>query len=329
MSFREKAGERAAPRHEIGPSEFLAASIAEGVTRGGIAEVRHSPTRRYRHLYDVGLTDGRRVIVRIGLAEERAAITQTAFWTDQLRPLGVPVPEILARDLTSLFPSLVTERLPGSRLGRALPRLTRPLRGALAGTLADQQTRVARYPGGGRFGWSSDPDSLPHASWSACLTEVVATNAPWIRDAGLGDVAAMIDIRRRFEQAASALDAVIAMPFLPDPATASAVVRDDGQLSGFVDIDELCWGDPRFAIAATYVALVNGGQAGDFAEAWLALSGQARDRLFWFYAAIAAIRVMGEYGRIDLGTAIGFTANDKRRLKRVVAGLVAELERFS
>ena len=35
-------------------------------------------------------------------------MARTAFWTDALRPLGVPLPEILARDLTSLFPSLVS-----------------------------------------------------------------------------------------------------------------------------------------------------------------------------------------------------------------------------
>lgn len=201
--------------------------------------------------------------------------------------------------------------------------------GALAGTLADQQALVARFPGGGRFGWSSDPDSLPHDRWSACLVDTIDANAPRIRDAGLGEIEAMLAVRRRTERAAAALDAIAATPFLPDPATATVVVTDAGLLSGFVDINGLCWGDPRFAVAATYVALLNGGQASDFAEAWLALSGQPRDPLFWLYAAIAMIQVMGEYGRIDLGTAIGFTASDKRRLKRVAAGLVTELDRLS
>lgn len=332
MPFRDRAGDRAArggPRHEVGPSEFLAASIAEGVTRGGIAEVRHFPTRRYHHLYDVGLTDGRRVIVRIGLAEDGAAIAQTAFWTDQLRPLGLPVPEILARDLTSLFPSLVTERLPGSRLGRALPRLTRPAKGLLAGMLADQQALVARLPGGGRFGWSGDPEQLPHGDWKSCLVEIITTNAPRIRDAGLIDLDAVVEIRRQTELATEALAAVTAIPFLPEPATATVVVGDDGRLSGLVDVNGLCWGDPRYAVAATYVALRNGDQPTDFAEAWAALAGQPRDRLFWLYAATAAIQLMGEYGRTDLGTAIGFTANNKRRLQRLVTELLGELARYS
>lgn len=332
MPTRDRAKERAGrtgPRHEVGPSEFLAASIAEGVTRGGIAEVRHVPTRRYHHVYDVGLTDGRRVIVRIGLPEELAAIAQTAFWTDQLRQLGVPVPEIVARDLTSLFPSLVTERLPGSRLRRALPRLTRPAKGALAGSLADQQSLVARLPSGGRFGWSSDPETLPHARWSDCLADVLDTSIPRIRDAGLVDIAAMTEIRRCLDTVGNELDAVAAAPFLPEPATAAVVVTDNGQLSGFVDVNGLCWGDPRFAVAATYVALLNAGQATDFADAWLALGRQERDGLFWLYGAIAAVQLICEYGRTDLGTAIGLTANDKRRLSRIVTALVAEFKRSS
>ncbi len=332
MPLPDRTGSRAGrigPRHEVGPSAFLAASIAEGVTRGGIAEVRHFPTRRYHHLYDVGLTDGRRVIVRIGLSDEREAIARTAFWTDQLRPLGVPIPEILSRDLTSLFPSLVTERLPGSRLGRAVARLSRAAKGNLAGTLADLQVLVARYPGGGRFGWSSDPESLPHAGWRDSLVDVLDTNAPRIHDAGLGDMSALIDAPRWIERAAVALDAVAATPFVPDPATATVVVTDGGHLSGLVDINGLCWGDPRFAIAATYVALLNGRQPGDFAEAWLALSGQPRDQLFWLYVAVALVQFMGEYGRTDLGTATGLTVSDKRRLKRIIPGIVTELERFS
>ena len=332
MPFLERTASRAGrigPRHEVGPSAFLAASIAEGVTRGGIAEVRHFPTRRYHHLYDVGLTDGRRVIVRIGLSDEREAIARTAFWTDQLRPLGVPIPEILARDLTSLFPSLVTERLPGSRLSRAVARLSRAAKGSLAGTLADLQALVARYPGGGRFGWSSDPDSLPHGSWRACLVDVLEANARRIHDAGLGDIAAMIDAGHWLERGSAALDAVGATPFLPDAATATVVVTDSGHLSGLVDINGLCWGDPRFAIAATYVALLNSRQSADFAEAWLALSGQPRDQLFWLYGVVALVQLMGEYGRTDLGTVTGLTISDKRRLKRIGAGVVAELERVS
>ena len=91
----------------------------------------------------------------------------------------------------------------------------------------------------------------------------------------------------------------------------------------------MCWGDPRFAIAATYVALLNSRQSADFAEAWLALSGQPRDQLFWLYGVVALVQLMGEYGRTDLGTVTGLTISDKRRLKRIGAGVVAELERVS
>jgi hypothetical protein len=304
---------------EVGPDEFLAASIVEGVTRGGIASLRHFPTRRYRYLYDVTLTDGRRVIVRIGLPEERAALLQAAFWTDQLRAVGLPLPEILARDPDSLFPSLVTERLPGSRLGRALARLSRPVVGMLAGTMADQQNLVARLPSSGRFGWSGDPDAVPHESWAAAMTEAVETGTARIRAAGLVDPGFANALRRHVDRATPSLDGVLAIPFIADPATAIVVVTDGGQMSGLVDVNGLCWGDPRFAPAATLVSLLNAGLPAGFAEAWLALGGHAPDRLFWLYAGIALVQAMAEYGRTDLGTASGFTASDRRRLKMLAA----------
>lgn len=312
---------------EVGPNEFLAASIAEGVTGGGISAVRHSPTRRYRHLYDVSLTDKRRVIVRIGLPEEREALAQTAYWTDQLRPIGIPLPEIFARDLESLFPSLVTERLPGSRLGRALPKLSRATIGTLAGTMADQQSLVARLPSSGRFGWASDPEAAPYDSWAEALDAILTTNTAGIRDQALLDPAGADQIRLRFERAASRLDGMLALPFIPDAATATVVVRDSGQLSGLVDINGLCWGDPRMAPASTLMALLNGGLSTAYAEAWLALSGHARDGIFWLYVGIACVQVMGEYGRTDLGTATGSTVADRHRLGKTLSYLIDLIDR--
>jgi len=312
---------------EVGPNEFLAASIAEGVTHAGISAVRHSPTRRYRHLYDVSLTDRRRVIVRIGLPEERDAIAQTAFWTDLLRPLGIPLPEIFARDLDSLFPSLVTERLPGSRLGRALPKLPRPMVGALAGTMADHQSVVARLPSDGKFGWSSDPEAVPHDSWAAALDETLRLNTARIIDAELLDPAGAYEIQRRFDRAISRLGAFSALPFIAEPATATVVVNDSGQLSGLVDINGLCWGDPRMAPAVTLMALLNAGLSTAYAESWLALSGQNRDGLFWLYVGVACVQVMGECGRTDQGTATGATVANRRRLGKIIAYLIDLIDR--
>src|SRR5271154_6952076 len=94
-------------RLAVGPDETLAAASVEAALGGAVASVKRFPTSIRHFVYDVLLPDGRRAVVRIGLPDQRDIFTAAATWSDRLRPLGFPLPEILARDLTSEFPSLI------------------------------------------------------------------------------------------------------------------------------------------------------------------------------------------------------------------------------
>jgi hypothetical protein len=53
-----------------------------------------------------------------------------------------------------------------------------------------------------------------------------------------------------------ALDALLAKPFLHDMTTKNVIATETGRFSGIVDIDDLCFGDPRYVIALTLAAVL-------------------------------------------------------------------------
>lgn len=309
------------PPTEVGPDEFLAAAIAEAGLNGAAAGVRRFEGSARHFVFDVQLTDGRRAVVRLGQPEHRAAIRNAALCSDRLRPLGVPLPLILARDLTSEFPSLILERLEGGPLLGQVDRLKPAHLGLIAGTLAELQHKVATLKGARRYGWASEPEAAPYVRWSDVLAQELAEARGAIQAMGLMDSSIVDAVERRFARQAAALDRIPALAFIAEPPSRDAIVTEAGRFSGLVDVDRLGWGDPRFAIARTLFDLLDGEKPTGFAEAWLALAGASADAGFWLYVAIAGVAVMAEYG-----TARQCRIGDRDRLERLMAQVLGRLD---
>lgn len=311
------------PPTEVGPDEFLAAAIAEAALAGAAAGVRRFEGSARHFVFDVQLTDGRRVVVRLGQPEHRAAIRNAALWSDRLKPLGVPLPKLLARDLTSEFPSLILERLEGEPLLGLVDRLKPPVLGLIAGSLAEMQHKVATLKSADRYGWAAEPEAAPYVRWSDVLAQELAEARGLIQAAGLMDEAMVDAVERRFARLAASLDGIPALAFIAEPPTRDAIVTEAGRFSGLVDVDRMGWGDPRFVIARTLFDLLDGDKPVGFAEAWLALAGATADAGFWLYVAIAGVATMAEYGAGGRQFRIG----DRDRLDRILRRILARIDR--
>ena len=312
---------------EVGPDEFLAAASAEAALNGAVAAVRRLPTTNRHFVYDVKLTDGRSAVVRLGLPEQRDSLEASARWSDRLRPLGIPLPEVLARDLTSEFPFIILERLRGTDLRTVIHKLSLPAQGHIAGTVAAVQALVGRLPSEGRFGFAMDAGLAPYIRWSDVLAQSLAQSRTAIRRAGLMEENAADEVEKRFAKLAKRLDDVPSVPFLPDTTVRNVVVSEAGLFAGIVDVDRLCWGDPRYAPARTAMQLLNMGLPTGYAEAWLALAGGKADAGFWLYVAICCVAFMADYGQPNSGNALAFTPADRDRLDVILVRLLSRIDR--
>jgi aminoglycoside phosphotransferase (APT) family kinase protein len=315
------------PQIEVGPDEFLAAASAEAALNGAVAAVRRFATSNRHYVYDVKLTDGRAAVVRIGLPEQRDALEAAARWSDRLRPLGIPLPEVLARDLASEFPFIILERLRGADLRTVIHKLSLPALGHIAGTVATVQALVGRMPSEGRYGFAMEAALAPYVRWSDVLAQSLAQSRSAIRRAGLMEEAAADEVERRFARLAKRLDEVPSTPFLPDTTVRNVIVSEGGLFAGIVDVDRLCWGDPRYAPARTAMAMLNMGLPTGYAEAWLALAGGKADASFWLYVAVCCVAFMADYGQPNSGNALAFTVADRDRLEVILGRLLTRIDR--
>jgi len=115
-------------------------------------------------------------------------------------------------------------------------------------------------------------------------------------------------------QTSSAQALVEAVPFLHDTTTKNVIVTSEGRFSGIVDVDDLCWGDPRFAPALTLAAMQAFGGSATTSRPGCDGSDSKDDRLFRTYAALLAPDLVTEQDKIFNGNEIKADVEQQARL---------------
>jgi hypothetical protein len=94
-------------------------------------------------------------------------------------------------------------------------------------------------------------------------------------------------------------------PFLPDITTKNILVHQ-GQLSGIVDVDQICFGDPLLTIGLTRMALLAGSFDLDYIEYWMNLLklDRQQERIVNAYTLLFCVDFMSELGEQFNRTAV-------------------------
>jgi len=271
-----------------------------GQAHGTVLSVERFPMGLCHHVFDVELHGGSRVVVRVADPEHRPLLLGAIAWADRLRPLGVPLPAILAHDVEpdSPLPYLVLERLPGADLGLVYAKLTPAQRQSLAASVVAVQRVVHGLGAGAGHGYSADPSGrAPHDSWAEVVLDNLRRSGgrlqsapPRVRELH----ARVVDLVSRSRRL---LDGVPAVPFLDDLTTKNVIV-DGARLAGVVDVDVVCFGDPLYTPALTKVSLVAADLPTDYVDAWLALLAPDRSgrTAFDVYCAVFCLDLISEVG---------------------------------
>lgn len=159
------------------------------------------------------------------------------------------------------------------------------------------QRIVADLPSvSGKYGYAVSCETAPHSSWSQFLLSGLERCQERVAAAGIFDVGEAEPLFAILKDLNSEINAVTATPFLDDTTTKNVIVTAEGRFSGIVDVDVLCFGDPRFTVALTRVALLTRGLPLDYTATWMQVAGFADDRLFRVYLALILADFMSERG---------------------------------
>lgn len=296
------------------PTAADAGHVAATALGAAATQVRRFTTGLHHFVYEVTLGDGRTVVARLTRPRERPVMRSAVALSSQLRPLGVPLPELLASDVEAAFPWMLLERLPGRDLGDVVGSLSATGLKAIAESVAAAQRVAATTPTAGRYGFAPTPQSARFATWSEVVAADIERSSTRIAGAGLFDVAVAEGVERIHQRLLAELDRAPATPFLHDTTTKNVIVTDDGAFSGIVDVDDLCFGDPRFVAALTYVALRSHDLPADYAGYLMQAAGWADDHLYRLYIAVIFLGFMSEHGQRFNDNQPDSTAEDRAKL---------------
>jgi aminoglycoside phosphotransferase (APT) family kinase protein len=293
----------------------LAAAIASRVTGCAAAAVKRFTTGARHHVFDIGFKDRPPVVVRIGDPPAWAEMAGAIYLSGLLRPRGVPLPAILAADVQAEQPWLVLERLPGTDLGAVIAGLADSQLGQIAASVAQVQAITAQTHTAGRYGYAVRPEQALQSAWSQVLDAHLARSQRRIAAAGLFDAGLVDRVQDELAFMRDVIDGMAPTPFLHDTTTRNVIVTPEGGFSGIVDVDDLCFGDPRYPAALTMAVLMAQGGPVGYVKAWLRHAGQTEDRVFWLYVAGFLLDLMSEHGLTFNGNERPSTQQARRSLR--------------
>jgi aminoglycoside phosphotransferase (APT) family kinase protein len=266
------------------------------------AEVRRILTGLCHHVFSVTVSDEQKYVVRIGTPATKRLLEGGIYWNQVLRPIGVPLPKMLAADLEPLeirFPFVILQRMPGTDLGLIYQTLSSSEKLGIVRELVRIQKDVSELPEASSFGYAYSYSEPPeHQSWAAVLLAILERARQRMSRSdhpGLSYVERATRILGRHE---SYFAAIRPAAFLDDTTTKNVLV-DQGRLSGVVDVDQVCFGDPLLTVGLTQTALLGEAFGVDYVEHWmnlLKLSTQQR-KIVQAYTLLFCVDFMSELGQ--------------------------------
>ncbi|MEA2710601.1 MAG: hypothetical protein QOF78_3202 [Phycisphaerales bacterium] len=314
------------------PTEQDAVRIAADVLGDTIAAAQRLPTGAGNWVYEVVSAGGRRVVIRILRSHEECK--SGVYWSQTLRPLGVPLPEMIAHHVGGGDDGtdrswMVLERLPGTDLEHTHAALTPEQRRDVAdGVVRAQQIVASSVPMGGGFGYVPWPRDWPHKTWADVVRRELAHGREHIARVGVVDPRQVDRVESLMPRFADDLAGVRPIPFLDDTTTRNVIVHD-GRLSGIVDVDSICYGDVLFTVGLTRMALLNMNQPTAYTDHWLTRLGATAEqhRVVTFYTACFCINFLGEQGQqFNLPAPRQVDPREVARLESILDRLLAELQ---
>jgi aminoglycoside phosphotransferase len=303
----------------------LAAAIASRVAGCAPVSVQRFRTGARHHVFEIVFDRRRPIVVRIGHPSARKEMAGAIYLSGVLRPRGVPMPAILAADEQAEQPWLVLERLPGTDLGAVIAGLSDSQLDRIAANVAQAQARTAHTGIAGRYGYAVRPEHAPHSVWSQVLDAHLARSRRRIADAGLFDAGLVDPVQSELTIMHDAIDRVGPTPFLHDTTTRNFIVTPEGGFSGIVDVDDLCFGDPRYPAALTMAVLMAQGWPVSYVKAWLRHAGQSDDPVFRLYVSAFLLDLMSEHGQTFNGNERPSTAAARRSLRLAFEACIARI----
>ena len=231
--------------------EFITEDQAGHLVQSGlglqpIRVIRQALSQSGNAVFRVELGDGRLAVIRV--SPQLNTFKYTDHNLTALRQLGLPVQMVLATGSTATGGSFVILNwIAGRDLMYELPAMDRDQAAVIARTVTQYQKLVGTLPKSKGFGWAPIGKNAASATWA----EIFGTPDSSPTSADASPVEQMRGRLRALRRWVDPYFASIEPTCFLDDLTIKNVLVENGQLTGIIDVDFACYGDPLMAVGTT------------------------------------------------------------------------------
>lgn len=200
----------------------VARRIVENFTQQQVVAISRFETGLAHYVYAVKCEDGREIVARLAQPGREASLAGGVYWSEKLRPRGIPLPQLLGYDLTRRqfeCAYLLLERLPGLDLGLVYPDLTVDQKRALAREIAAIQRSVNALPLAPGYGYATGYTVPLKPTWAEVVYGELNKNKEPLKQAGVFPSSVINRIEKALGNFEDYFAAVAPSPFLDDTTT--------------------------------------------------------------------------------------------------------------
>ncbi|MDR3443328.1 MAG: phosphotransferase [Legionella sp.] len=279
------------------PNEQIATSIVHSMTGESVLSVTRMATGDQNFVYGVKTTASEYVLRMTDISYKHKFYAAIA-WQKMLLPLGIPLAGFIKSDLDgkySPYPALLMMRLPGDDLINVYPYLTDADKKSLAHEMIHIQALCNRLPDGSGYGILDSYDDIStEKTWYDFLSKRLELYKEHITSKALFNPQLATHALIIAKDMEESFRIIRPMPFLWDASERNVLVHN-GKITGIVDVDEICFGDPLLVIALTSTCLELEGHDTKYTDYWAAglhldKPAQARLDFYRLFYAIAFMR---------------------------------------
>lgn len=181
------------------------------------------------------------------------------------------------------------------------PQLTDDNKQEIAAAIVDAQARTAHLPEASGFGFATsyaDPALKRSQNWQQVIIDNLEGSRRQILSIGVVNAGVVDHVLRCIPKLGSYFSEIRPIAFLDDTTTKNVLVYE-GSLSGIVDVDEICFGDPLQTVGLTQMALLALRFDTDYIQHWLDhINATAEKRaVVDFYTARNCVGFLSEQGQ--------------------------------
>jgi hypothetical protein len=289
--------------------------------------VKRFNTGLCHYVFDVSSAKNR-FVVRVCHPLNKAYLEGYLFWENELKGYDLPIAKILADNMDKGYYYLILERLNGVDLGCIYEELSTDEKLDIVKQLVKFQNIADLLPEGSGFGWGTHYQcSNLKSSWLEIIESSLVRAREWVTEVGKVDLKYISKVESLKDGFQEYFKTIRPKAYFHDLTTKNLLISEDShRVVGFVDVDEMGFGDKYYHISLMNMALLAGGHNPDLVDMWLSelSSSEIQRRVITFYTLIHCVTFMGENGKAFNGEAI-FSEDYQSRLDHIFSRLLLDL----